>query len=122
MGNWKTSFYNIDDILSNADIAITRAGAGTINDLIRHKLPSIIFPLPHSINNHQYYNAKFLLDNNSCIVLDENNFNLNIFSKSLNKLIIEKKYFDNMKESINKIILPDTNELILKTILNKDNE
>ena len=27
-----------------------------------------------------------------------------------------------MKESINNIILPDTNELILKTILNKDNE
>jgi len=27
-----------------------------------------------------------------------------------------------MKESISKIILPNTNELILKTILQKDNE
>ena len=118
----KTFFNDIDNILSKTDIAITRAGAGTINDLIRYKLPSIIFPLPNSIYNHQYYNAKFLLDKRACIVLDENNFNLNIYSKSLNELIIKKKYYENMKESINEIILPDTNELILKTILNKDNE
>ena len=118
----KTFFYDIDNILSITDIAITRAGAGTINDLIRHKVPSIIFPLPNSIYNHQYYNAKFLLDKKACIVLNENNFNINNYSKSLNKLIIEKKYFENMQESIKKIILPDTNELILKTILNKNNE
>ena len=118
----KSFFYDIDNILSKTDIAITRAGAGTINDLVRHKLPSIIFPLPNSIYNHQYYNAKFLLDKKACIVLNENNFNINNYSKSLNKLIIEKKYFENMQESIKKIILPDTNELILKTILNKNNE
>jgi len=118
----KNFFYDIDNILSKTDIAITRAGAGTINDLIRHKLPSIIFPLPNSIYNHQYYNAKFLFDKRACILLDENNFNLNSYSKSLNELIINKKYYENMKESINKIILPDTNELILETILNKDNE
>jgi len=118
----KTFFYDIDNILSKTDIAITRAGAGTINDLIKHKLPSIIFPLPNSIYNHQYYNAKFLLDKKACIVLNENKFNLNSYSKSLNKLIIEKKYFENMQESINNIIIPDTNELILKTILNEDNE
>ena len=34
-----------------------------------------------------------------------------------NRLITDKKYFENMKESISKIIPPDTNELILKTIL-----
>ena len=118
----KTFFYDIDNILSKTDIAITRAGAGTINDLIRHKVPSIIFPLPNSIYNHQYYNAKFLLDKKACIVLNENNFNINNYSKSLNKLIIEKKYFENMQKSIKNIILPDTNELILKTILNKNNE
>ena len=74
--------------------------------MVRHKLPSIIFPLPNSIYNHQYYNAKFLLDKKACILLDESNFNLNNYAESLNKLIIEKKYFENMQESINNIILP----------------
>ena len=115
-------FDDIDTILSETDIAITRAGAGTINDLVRYKVPSIIFPLPNSIYNHQYYNAKFLLDKKACIVINENNFDLNDYSKSFNRLINEKKYFENMKKSISKIVLPDTNELILKTLLYKDNE
>ena len=48
-------YHNIDKILSIADFAITRAGSGTINDLIQYNIPSIIVPLPHSIYNHQYY-------------------------------------------------------------------
>ena len=74
------------------------------------------------MNNHQYYNAKFLLDKKACIVINENNFDLNDYSKDFNKLINKKKYLEDMKESISKIVLPDTNELILKTLLHKDNE
>ena len=118
----ETFFYDIDNILSKTHIAITRAGAGTINDLIRHKVPSIIFPLPNSIYDHQYFNAKFLLDKKACIVLNEITFKIRDYSKDFNKLITDTKYFENMKESISKIIPPDTNELILKTILHKDNE
>ncbi len=113
----ETFFYDIDNILSKTHIAITRAGAGTINDLIRHQVPSIIFPLPNSIYDHQYYNAKFLLDKKACIVLNEITFKLDDYSKDFNRLITDKKYFENMKKSISKIIPPDTNELILKTIL-----
>ena len=80
-------------------------------------MPSIIFPLPNSIYDHQYYNAKFLLDKKACIVLNEITFKLDDYSKDFNRLITDKKYFENMKESISKIIPPDTNELILKTIL-----
>ena len=69
-------FKNINEILSITDIAITRAGAGTINDLIRYRIPSIIFPLPHSIYNHQFFNAKYLADKKGAILMDEINFNL----------------------------------------------
>jgi UDP-N-acetylglucosamine:LPS N-acetylglucosamine transferase len=37
----KDFFINIDEILTNANLAICRAGAGTIVDLINFKLPSI---------------------------------------------------------------------------------
>ena len=73
--------------------------------------------MPNSIYDHQYYNAKFLLDKKACIVLNEITFKLDDYSKDFNRLITDKKYFENMKESISKIIPPDTNELILKTIL-----
>ena len=55
------NFYNdFDDILEQTDIALCRSGAGTINDLIIHKIPAIICPLPSAKDNHQYENAKIL--------------------------------------------------------------
>ena len=56
----KDFFINVDDILSNANLAICRAGAGTIVDLINFKIPSILIPLPSSKDNHQFFNAKIL--------------------------------------------------------------
>ena len=48
----KEFYKNIDEILTISDLAISRAGAGTINDLIKYQIPSIIFPLHFSKNNH----------------------------------------------------------------------
>ena len=48
----KDFFINVDEILANSNLAICRAGAGTIVDLINFKLPSILIPLPSSKDNH----------------------------------------------------------------------
>ena len=109
-------FKNIDEILSITDIAITRAGAGTINDLIRYRIPSIIFPLPHSIYNHQFFNAKYLFDKKGAILMDETNFNLD------NNSVIFKEFITNiekqklMRKSLEKIIIPEANQIMIKKI------
>ena len=59
-------------------MAITRAGAGTINDIIVSTTPSIIIPLPHSTNNHQLFNAKFLTDINAAILIEESDFDIDL--------------------------------------------
>ena len=112
----KDFYNNIDEILLNTNIAIVRAGAGTINDLIKYQIPAIIMPLPHSIYNHQYHNAKYLTDKNCAILFNEKDFNININSKILNKLIINKKEQIIIKNNLQKIILPDANKKMLKNI------
>ena len=67
------NFYNdFDDILEQTDIALCRSGAGTINDLIIHKIPAIICPLPSAKDNHQYENAKILSSIKCAIIVDKN--------------------------------------------------
>ena len=113
-----SDFYtDIDTILSNTTIAITRAGAGTINDLIRYKIPSIIIPLPHSIYNHQYYNAKYLTDINAAILMDEKNFNIDINTNILIKLLNSSNQQQEMKNILKKIIIPEANIKMLERIL-----
>ncbi|MDP0500922.1 MAG: UDP-N-acetylglucosamine--N-acetylmuramyl-(pentapeptide) pyrophosphoryl-undecaprenol N-acetylglucosamine transferase [Verrucomicrobiota bacterium JB022] len=60
------------ELLSVADIAITRAGAGTLAELVRCLTPSILIPYPHAADNHQAANAKYLEQRGGGIVVPQN--------------------------------------------------
>ena len=49
----------IPELLSAADLVITRAGAGSISEIIRCRTPSILIPYPFAVDNHQLANALF---------------------------------------------------------------
>ena len=50
----------VDAVLawSAADLAITRAGNGTLAEAAFHGVPLLMVPLPSSAENHQFHNAK----------------------------------------------------------------
>ena len=47
------------ELLSAADLAVSRAGAGTIAELIRCRLPALLVPYPHAADNHQMANGDY---------------------------------------------------------------
>jgi UDP-N-acetylglucosamine--N-acetylmuramyl-(pentapeptide) pyrophosphoryl-undecaprenol N-acetylglucosamine transferase len=49
----------IPAVLSSADLVISRAGAGSIAEIIRCRTPSILIPYPFAADNHQLSNALF---------------------------------------------------------------
>ncbi len=48
--------------IAEADFAISRAGASTLWELTASQLPALYIPYPYAAGDHQYFNAKFLLD------------------------------------------------------------
>ncbi|MFT3782333.1 MAG: UDP-N-acetylglucosamine--N-acetylmuramyl-(pentapeptide) pyrophosphoryl-undecaprenol N-acetylglucosamine transferase [Nibricoccus sp.] len=46
-------------LLSASDLVISRAGAGTIAELIRCTTPAILIPYPFAADNHQWANARY---------------------------------------------------------------
>ena len=63
---------DISQVYKWADIVIGRAGAMTISELSALGLPSILIPYPQATDNHQFYNAKFLVDKNATeMILDK---------------------------------------------------
>ena len=62
---------NMSDMMSAADIVISRAGAMTISELALAGKASILIPSPNVTNDHQYKNAKLLEESNAAILVTE---------------------------------------------------
>ena len=80
---------NFENIVKEADLCITRAGASTLAELSVLNIPFIAVPLPTAKDNHQFENAKFHKDHDCCWIIEQNYFEEKI--EEFLKDIIEKK-------------------------------
>ncbi len=57
--------------LKRADLVISRAGAGAVFEIALAGKPSLLIPYPFAANNHQFINAKYLVDNGAALMFNE---------------------------------------------------
>jgi len=50
-------------LINQADMAVSRSGASTLWELTTNGCPAFYVPYPYAAGDHQYYNAKFIVDN-----------------------------------------------------------
>ncbi len=58
-------------LLSAADLVVSRAGAGTLAELVRCETPAVLIPYPHAANNHQWANATYFEQQGGGVVIGE---------------------------------------------------
>jgi len=58
-------------LLSAADLVVSRAGAGTLAELIRCETPAILIPYPHAASDHQRANAAFFERQGGGLVVEQ---------------------------------------------------
>ena len=54
-----------------ADLIICRAGATSVAETAAAGLPAVFIPYPHAADNHQYFNAKSLVDAGAAEMIDQ---------------------------------------------------
>jgi UDP-N-acetylglucosamine--N-acetylmuramyl-(pentapeptide) pyrophosphoryl-undecaprenol N-acetylglucosamine transferase len=94
---------NLDLLIDQADLCITRAGASSLAEISSSKKPFIAIPLPSSKDNHQLENANYYKNKGCCWVIDQTNFNkikfedllLNILSNK-DEILLKKKNLENL--------------------------
>ena len=105
--------------IKEADLCITRAGASTLAELSVMNTPFVAVPLPTSKDNHQMENANFYKENDSCWIIDQNNFEEKI-EEFLIDILNNKSDYLNKKENLKKLNYQNTwisvNQKILKII------
>ncbi len=91
---------NIGDYLAFADIVLSRAGSGAINELLALKKPMLLIPLSKKCSRgDQIENAKLFKEQGLCDMLEEEDYDDKLFVIKLNNLIKDKeKYKKNMQK------------------------
>lgn len=61
----------VAELLCAADLVVSRAGAGTIAELIRCETPAVLVPFPHAADDHQRANAAYFEQQGGGITVDQ---------------------------------------------------
>jgi UDP-N-acetylglucosamine--N-acetylmuramyl-(pentapeptide) pyrophosphoryl-undecaprenol N-acetylglucosamine transferase len=86
-------------LYQHASLALSRAGANTIEELVYHQLPSILIPLPHSHFDEQMVNAKHLSVRKAAYLLIQDNLNHISLKSALVQVTKNRQiYIKNLKE------------------------
>lgn len=90
-------FDDVSQLYQKADLVISRAGAGTVAELLALNLPAILVPYPSATAGHQKANAEVLkLRGQGYIVEETANWPEN-FHQKLRELVLEKQLWYNKK-------------------------
>ena len=89
----------LSDYMQEADFAIARSGASTLWELSAMACPTLYIPYPYAAGDHQFYNAKFLVDQDVAWIMREKEIELEEVILLLDENMKEKsKKLQNMIE------------------------
>jgi len=64
--------------MAKADFAISRSGASTLFELAVNGLPALFIPYPYAAKDHQYYNARYFVDQELAYCLREDAIDVDV--------------------------------------------
>ena len=113
---------NLNLLIDQTDLCITRAGASSLAEISLSKKPFIAIPLPSSMDNHQLENANYYKNKGCCWVLDQINFDKKKFEDLLLNILNNKEEILVKKNNLEKLNYQNTWNNVNQNLLNIINE
>ncbi len=111
-----TEYIDIPKCLPAADLVICRSGASTLSELQASGKASVLIPSPYVAENHQYHNAKALVDNNAAVLIEEKDLTPEKLTETVNGLLSDRERLAQISANAKKMAVTDATERIYKTV------
>lgn len=99
-----------------ADLAVSRAGALALSELLCCKVPAILIPFPFSAEGHQDLNAKVLERAGAAIVMSNDELSADTLLSIISKLLADEEKLNSMKAAAAKLAKRQAAETITEII------
>jgi UDP-N-acetylglucosamine--N-acetylmuramyl-(pentapeptide) pyrophosphoryl-undecaprenol N-acetylglucosamine transferase len=103
-------------LLQRADLAISRAGAGTLAELAIARTPSVLIPYPYAAEDHQAYNAAVFAGVGAAIVLRQGELTAQTMQGKVLELLQVPERLQTMTDNITKLSVCDSGEQMARLI------
>ncbi len=110
-------FGDMGDVYSQADLAVSRAGATTLAEIGVVGLPAVLIPYPFAADNHQQKNASWYAESGAAVLLEEKDIDSMQLSAEILSIIKNKERLARMSSSMKKLGITDAADRILSLCL-----
>ncbi len=109
-------FDTVPALLSQADLAICRAGAATLSELMCVGTPALLIPYANAMDDHQTVNAQELAKRGAALVVKESTLNENELAKILEHVIKDNMKRREMAQQLRQMQKPNASHEMVKVI------
>jgi UDP-N-acetylglucosamine--N-acetylmuramyl-(pentapeptide) pyrophosphoryl-undecaprenol N-acetylglucosamine transferase len=116
-------FYeNMAGLLQRADLAVSRAGAGTLVELAVTRTPALLIPYPYAAENHQAYNAEVFEKAGAALVCEQDRLTPEGLEKVVLKLLHDRDRLSQMAHQAASLAAFDSAERLAALLLELSSE
>ena len=109
--------YDMPLALAAADLAVSRAGAIGLAELMVKGIPSILVPYPYATANHQEYNARALAAQGAALVALDKDLTGDWLLEEVEKLLREPERLETMHRSALRAAMPQAADAIAEAAM-----
>jgi len=103
----------ISQIYRIADLVIARSGASTVFETVAAAIPTILVPYPFAIDNHQFYNARYIAEQGKSIIIEDDILSAGLLAENIDRMMKDNmKMYKKMKNILPDIPLMNSQQII----------
>jgi UDP-N-acetylglucosamine--N-acetylmuramyl-(pentapeptide) pyrophosphoryl-undecaprenol N-acetylglucosamine transferase len=106
-------FFDMDQQMAAADLAVCRAGATTLAELAVARLPAVLVPLPTATDDHQRWNAMAFVNTQAAVLVEQRELTGERLSGEILALAGDAPRLERMRERLAACARPDAARLIV---------
>ncbi len=102
-------FYdNVAGLLQRANLAVSRAGSGSLTELAITHTPAILIPFPYAAEDHQFYNGRSFVEAGAALMFRQSEISPEVLQTEVLELLRAPEKLDRMTLAMKQLAVPES--------------